>query len=395
MTTRPTGITLEARVQRLFLAQGIFAERRLWPSVTTDRRMLATDIDVLVSEYASGFHLTRRHAECKGGKLALLDRILWLNGVRTLLGADATYLVGQDLDLDASEFARRLSVELITFKHLEAWETSLGIPPDTWPCRTDLQLYEAARDRWQELSGEKGADEAWRWLRDALAFIEIESWLAFRYRHLNKTLRLFVSLAVQAQKNGLNTEQLLCANYVFSALLVRFTHHLLGVCLDVSTILPTDVKKYLLERLTFGDQDPKFATGLIQGTVQWIDKALKEGGSGLPSSIDVSRLYAAPAYGDEFAELIQRLLNQSNEARYLPIAMEMQEFGHRDIEQKIPRLRAAAAAGDSLAALVKGFVIRAFSPPQRLIEPVGAALEPGAVVPSARQLTLKDPERSP
>src|SRR5690242_20226446 len=201
MTTNSSGSALEARVQRLFLAQGLFAERRLWPSATVDRRMLATDIDVLVSEYASGFHLTRRHAECKTGKLALLDRILWLNGVRTLLGADATYLVGRDLDLDASEFARGLSVELITFKHLEAWEGSLGIQPDAWPCRSDIDVYETARERWQELSGEKGADEAWRSLREALAFVEIESWLAFRYRHVNKCLRLFASLATLAQKN--------------------------------------------------------------------------------------------------------------------------------------------------------------------------------------------------
>src|SRR5262249_36285705 len=154
----------------------------------------------------------------------------------------------------------------------------------------------------------------------------------------------------------LNKEQMLCARYTFSTLLVRFSHQLLGVCLDVSTILPTDMKKYLLERLTFGDQDPKFATSLIHGTVQWIEKALKEEGITLPQSTDINRLYAAPTYGDEFAELAQRLLNQSNEARYLPIAMEVQEFGHRDIEAKIPRLRAAAAAGDSLAALVKGFV---------------------------------------
>jgi hypothetical protein len=356
--------------------------------------MLATDIDVLVSEYASGFHLTRRHAECKAGKLAILDRILWLNGVRALLGADATYLIGQDLDLDASEFARGLSVELITFKHLDAWEASLGIQADVWPCRSDLQLYEVARARWQELSGEKGADEAWRLLRDVLAFIEIESWLACHYRHLNKTLRMFSSLSVQAQRNGLNVEQSLCAQYTFSALLVRLTHQLLGVCLDVSTILPTDMKRYLLERLTFGDQDPKLATGLIHGTVQWIDRALKESGAGLPSSIDVSRLYAPPAYGEEFVELIHRLLSQSNEARYLPIAMEVQEFGHRGIEQKISRLRAAAAAGESLAALVKGFVIRAFAPPPRLIESIGTALESSAGGPKAQQLTLKDSERS-
>ena len=82
MTETSAGLTFEARAHRLFLAQGSFAERGLLPSATPDRRMLATDIDVLVSEYGSGFHLTRRHVECKSGKFSLLDRILWLNGVR-------------------------------------------------------------------------------------------------------------------------------------------------------------------------------------------------------------------------------------------------------------------------------------------------------------------------
>ena len=78
VATPLAGAGLEARVQRLFLAQGVFAERHLFPTASPDHRMLATDIDVLISEYVSGFHVTRRHAECKGGKTRLLDRILWL-----------------------------------------------------------------------------------------------------------------------------------------------------------------------------------------------------------------------------------------------------------------------------------------------------------------------------
>lgn len=51
MSDSSAGPLLEARAQRLFLAQGSFAERGLLPTATADRRMLATDIDVLVSEY--------------------------------------------------------------------------------------------------------------------------------------------------------------------------------------------------------------------------------------------------------------------------------------------------------------------------------------------------------
>ena len=161
MSDPTPGIILEARSQRVFLAQGSFAERGLLPTATPDRRMLATDIDVLVSEYGSGFHLTRRHVECKSGNFALVDRILWLNGVRTLLRADSSYLIAADVDLAASDFARGLDVQLFTSLHLDAWEKSIGIPSDVWPCRSDFATFDAARLTWLRLSGDKAADDTW------------------------------------------------------------------------------------------------------------------------------------------------------------------------------------------------------------------------------------------
>src|SRR5262245_43403547 len=119
-----TGPELEARALRLYLAQGTFAERGLQPTATADRRMLATDIEVLVRQYTSVFHLTRRHLECKTGKIQPLDRILWLSGVRNLLRADSTYLVASDVDFGASDFAARLDVQLFSVQNIETWEKS-------------------------------------------------------------------------------------------------------------------------------------------------------------------------------------------------------------------------------------------------------------------------------
>jgi hypothetical protein len=172
-------------------------------------------------------------------------------------------------------------------------------------------------------------------------------------------------------------------------MLVRLSQQLLGACLDVATVLPSDTKRYLLDRLTFGDHDAGYASGLIRGTVDWVNRALRERGSSLPPSVDVSRLYAAPGYAEDFVQLIDRLIQQSNDARYLPVAMEVREFGHGDIEQKFARLRAAAGAGDGLAALVKGFVVRAFSIPEKLAEPIGIALMAERQSDGSVQLDLK------
>src|SRR5689334_13797620 len=138
--------------------------------------MLATDVDVLVSEYVSGFHITRRHVECKTGKFALLDRILWLRGVRAMLGADSSYLIASDVDLEADAFARSLQVEIFSVAQLESWEMSAGVDPDVWPCRSNYTVYDTARKLWNDRATTKDADEEWRWLRQGLLFIEVEGW---------------------------------------------------------------------------------------------------------------------------------------------------------------------------------------------------------------------------
>jgi hypothetical protein len=328
--------------------------------------MLATDIDVLVSEYVSGFHLTRRHVECKSGKFALLDRILWLNGVRTLLHADSSYLIAEDVDLEATEFARGLDVELFTTKHLETWEKPVGISGDVWPCRSDYLTFDAARSAWRKASDKD--DEVWRFLRTALAFVEIESWLTFRYRLLNKLLRLITNLS-RYYDAALGDDRELCSRYVFSALLVRFAQYLLAVCEDSSRVLPTEIEKYLTNRLTFGDQDPGQAMDFTKATVEWVGRALTANRMKMPSEIDTARLHRPPEYTPDFVHLIRRLLDQSQDARYLPLAVERMQFG-TESDDALLRYKAAANSAEGLAALVRAFIARTFKVASKLAAPV-------------------------
>ena len=199
-----TGVALEARVQRLFLAQGIFAERSLYPSADANHGLLATDIDVLVSEYSSGFHLTRRHAECKSGRrVSTLDRVLWLNGVRSMLAADASYLVLASFDEDAADFARSLGVDVMTVRQLEIWEKALDIPSDRWPNRSDLNLIEPIKKQSNDLGKKKYASNKDKLVREAIQFVEIDSWRVFGYGRFNRLLRLLGELSDAAKENAL------------------------------------------------------------------------------------------------------------------------------------------------------------------------------------------------
>ncbi len=400
-TDSMTGPELEARALRLYLAQGTFAERGLLPTATADRRMLATDIDVLVSEYTSGFHLTRRHLECKTGKIALLDRILWLSGVRTLLHADSTYLVASDIDFGASEFAARLDVQLFSIQNIEAWEKSLAIPAAAWPCRSDYQTFDPAKAAWQRLSGRQDADDDWRLFREALAFVEVESWLTFRYRLLNKLLRLLGDVTQRGPQIARDRDKELCARYIISALLVRLSQYILAICADVANVPATELERHLTQRLAFGDQDPAQAGSLVQQTVTWISRALAASGGSLPAEIDIGRLTAPPPFAADLIELVRKVLDNSHEARYLPLAMERLQFG-AEADDLLPRFRAAAQFADTLAAHVRAFAVRAFAIPENLVKPPhadlsavyrGAGAAPAAAAPAGPQAPAARPDR--
>jgi len=365
------GVGLESRVQRLFFAQGLFAERGLYPSAGPDYSMRATDVDVLVSEYSSRFHLTRRHFECKGGKVQVLDRILWLNGLRSLLGADTSYLLLKSADRAIAMFGRTLNIELMAVDDLKTWEDAVSFPKDRWPARSDYQAFEVARKSWVKKYGNKRADGQWLKLKGALAFIEVDSWLDFRYSHVNKTLRLISELGESIPSLTADRDKRVCSLYVISALQVRLAQQLLAACHDITPVPRTEVKSYIAEKLTFGDHEPGQVSGIVRGTADWIRRGLDEAKMPMPDTVDINRLFTPPLYAEEFAELLHRLRAQSDAAGFLPIAFEMTQFENVGTLKAFPRLHAATREAESLVALVKGFLVRTQKVQMKTLNGVG------------------------
>ena len=371
-----SSIVLEARVQRLFLAQGVLAERGLFPAADVGHKMLATDIDVLVSEYASGFHLTRRHVECKSGKqVKILDRILWLSGVRGLLGADASYLVLESFDEDAAEFAKSLGIDVMTIKQLGIWEKALAIPADQWPNRSDFKLNDPIRRESLNSGRPRGALKKDRVIRQAIQFVEIDSWREFGYSRLNRLLGFLNSLSDEPDNDDQNELGKLTTRYAVSLLLVRLSQYLLAVCHDVSRVPLSDIESYLLNKLTFGDQDSIRARKLIQTSIDWMSQALKDRNMSVPPEVNAHRLFQPPPYSDGLVALIQKLLAAPNEARYLPVAMDTIQFGMEKDITAFPRLQNAMRFAKDLVALVRGFTIASLGVESSLLIPIRKELQ--------------------
>jgi hypothetical protein len=143
----------------------------------------------------------------------------------------------------------------------------------------------------------------------------------------------------------------------------------------VTRLPATDIKGYLTQHFTYGDQDPERTSALIKSIVDWVKLGLEKKSIPLPTEVDPNRLFEAPAYTPDLLELIDRLLQQSDAARYLTIAVEAMQFSTPASVSRFAKLKAAAKAGSTLAALVKGFSIRAFSTPSELAEPPDEGLK--------------------
>ena len=374
MRSGVVGPALEARIQRIFLAQGILAERGLRVIADRTGEKIATDIDILTSEYASGFHVTRRHAECKGGtKFHPLDRVLWMRGVRHLLSADSSYFIVETIDPEIASFARRMQVELWTVHHLNQWETALGIREKGWPCRSDYASYSAARIGWMRRVGKLDSNNRLRrTFFSLLRFVEDTSWLMPSYNNLNRLSRYIEDVGRLHKAGELrNGEEAEPIRYLISALLVRLSQYLIFVCFDVSTLQRSAIREYLSSRLVFGDQDVKYSKGLVEGVLKLTRVTLESQGI-TPLTLDPGRLMMPPSWSEHFVALILRLLDSPNEARYLPIAMEATQFDIKESVKQYPRLLGAVSVGADLAALVKGFLVQAMALPQELLEPLPA-----------------------
>jgi len=231
-------------------------------------------------------------------------------------------------------------------------------------------LYQPVKNQWLKTGKKKKASQQWRLIRDAIQFVEIDSWLKFRYGLLSRLLRLLSQISLEYKTGDKPKDWIIAAKYASSALVVRLAQYLLAVCHDVTRVPVSDVNGYLAQRLTFGDQDPRRAMGLIQSTIAWIEQGLQHAGTALPNTINAERLSTPPSYAWEFISLIHRVLEHSNEARYLPIAVETAQFADSETLQVFPRLKAASAAGDHLAALAKGFVVSGLSVEKSLLDSV-------------------------
>lgn len=363
MAKKSTGTNFEARVQRLVIAQGVFAQRGLIPAASQDHCLLATDIDVLATEYQFNFHPSRSHYECKSGKISILDRVLWMKGVRELLEADGSYLVVAGFDPETISFAKSLGIDLLSEADISTLEANLKIPDSWWPGRSQYIALEKMRGIWRSNWSTQSPSKPWVMLKRIFAQIEIDSWQSLDYRALNRAFRMLGDIGETVSQPE-SDEQKDCMCIAVGALCVQLSQIIINSCADLIGHEPTSRRQYLANRLVFGENDSQYALSLIQGTAKLFKQATLKSGDVDSSLLDTTRLTSSPLYSEDFISLVERFIESPLSARYAPLAGELRFFGPEgSIPSELIQLHFAFEKGNCLLDFLVGFVIRHFSIP--------------------------------
>ncbi len=360
------GTPLEARIQRLFMCQGAFAERGLLIRAAKGESKLVTDIDVVAHDYSINFHHRRIYAECKGGKnRSPLDRAVWIRGIKEAIAADFAYLVLERCDGSTAGFAKSLGVEILQVPSLVTLETALNIGKNFWPGRSNLLAYTKADDLIKRTIGRNTRGGLSEWLLNALDVWRDASALTFSYGRLN-------SLLSALEKCGglvldLSSDENLVINYAVSALLVRLCQYVLFAASDTLAMSHIAREQYLAERLTVGNFDIEQSRSLLESASKMVHAQLVAQGQTPPGSWNVDHLLSAPPYARPFASVVERCISEGDKFRILALSMELRLFGYGGDERESGRLINRIRPAIELTGLVVAFARQSLGVPDEYV----------------------------
>lgn len=362
------GTALEARVQRLFMCQGAFADRALLLRPAKAAANLVTDVDVIAHDYSLNFHHTKIYAECKGGKnVSTLDRVVWVRGMMSVLGAEMGYLVLDHCNAESLSFAAVNDVEVLQFAGLSALESALHIGSTFWPGRANFAVYEPVEKALlQEADGKASILQSW--LREAVEIWREASALFFSYARLNNLLGKLEQLASAHSLEGIPKETVVIYRFAVGALLVRLSQYVLLAAADTLGMTKTARERFITDRLTAGSLDLQQTQRVMQSALNLAKAKLEEHGIQAPPNWDAEHMVAPPNYSRAFAEVVDRVVADAHRARLLPLAVELRLFGFSGSDRGSSGLVKRVGYALPLTGLIRGFAIQALGLPDDLVQ---------------------------
>jgi hypothetical protein len=379
------GEEFERRTARLLTAEGAFVRRRVTLEPRFGERFLVTDCDLLTFQISSTLSWTMAVGECKTteakGAPSAADRLLWLTGVRALVGAQASFLA---TTRSASDVVRRLGMALgstvIDERDLRRREAIHGLEPET----QEGPHGRAQSDRERRVfETSRGDDE----LRRLYWFARSEVWLLEPVPGIKRALGALRVLTTRWAP-GLGGPQDEAFRFLAGEIVTSVGLNAVRIGRDAYGHPEEIFANRLAEQLAEGLADYRTLVELSKTVDRYILGFLRE------AAVDPAKAVAAlgafspkpPSYAEPLTELIARFAEAPAEASRLPgyIAARFASEQGRSVEGNEETAR--------LARLLAAFLERQARLPSALLEPIGRNSEPYGADASARFAPESDAE---
>ena len=322
-----SGAELERRVARLEFAEGALARLRIPVRASAEPgRDVLTDIDVLSIDIDLRLRTSRSMLECKSrpGQAGEPDRLFWLAGFRSYVGAERAVLVRQTTSRRGLALARRLNLHVLDDSTLTAREAAHAWLPA----------------RFAHVGGEECEAAEERANRQLRAFGELPPELVAFLRYdalLAKSHRIFaalVALGTTSAKTSVIPDPagLVLAGHALIALLIAA----LADASQLETRATTELAERLDRSLTTGSPDDDHvlnvlaqADELFRHQEDMIHRAYVQSGAprlDVPLTSARDLVAQPPGWTERYIDLLQRLRANPNVARDLLQTAELACF---------------------------------------------------------------------
>lgn len=323
-----TGKDLECRVARLLNREGAFVRKRVDVTRWLAEKIQITDIDVLRYEFGADLSVRRTVVECKSGDAKSapkeVDRLFWLHGVRTLVGAESALLV---VDKQPNERVRwvadSLKVDVQGIDDVIRRENIIGITtnPD-WGgnnpgyIQSEERIFKSIKKDDQEL-------------QRAIRFLRSGFWHLDPAVSLKRTVALIDSLSKRLI-DGLPSDEADALRWLIADCTVCFTLAVTQLANMVIKLSNADFQTVLTERMSEGLASTTQLKQLSNAVDRYMLGVFER--AGIPAYISIEALGAfnptPPSYIEPLLEVIERFGDRPFAARNTALALDVL-VGHR------------------------------------------------------------------
>jgi len=327
------GDILEYRCFRLLAHTGYLVMKGLLV-YTTEMLNQVTDIDLFGIRYDLDFSRDIIIIESKNRKkLGSLDRILWLKGLKNLVGAKSAILAVPNIKWDIKDYAYKEGIKIIDSTSLNHIESSLNLSERKYFALADYEFYEPIYPTWKPILSYDNR------LSRVFSFINSDAKNLTPHKGINRLFSEIKWLLPKLKANKKNEAQL--TKWLLYRITVYLSIYMLDLCQYIQLLNNSERAGFLQKVFTFGDI-PQSLAGDILNEIWNIAKRLSNEQFGKAISIpEEFYKFPVPSYYEGVLEVLNRFCKNPKSAIKSPRILDfiLFEFLFKEKEIEVELLK--------------------------------------------------------